>query len=193
MKKITLSLLSIALLSATNVYAADTSESADATKTAEGLSLNKDPEKFDENNHYSFHLVELEKLGDKQADKIAKNYHKSLLKSLKNTDKNINKNIQNISSDIDKNIEQGLAAQEKTQLTYDENCSSPKTEEEHAQCQNLKENIFNIEEQVKGIKNEKENIIGQLEIERKNRHNKSYTQYKNLIGKLKAQVEAQKQ
>ncbi len=190
MKKILLTALTVSSLISVNAFAEDTKTIAEDTKIQEAA--NAEPTVFNEKNVASFLLLEKTETNptDKKADKILSRYHKDFLKMVKSINKNIDSNVDKINSDIDSNIKQGVKVKSKILSDYDANCGNPQTEAEHEECQKLKSNAFDIEEQVRGIENERKNILGEIETERANRLNKVYVQYKNMVGSLLSQVKA---
>lgn len=182
MKHINLSLATVVCLFSSISFAEDLKK----------IEIDKSPTAFDETNIYSYHMIEKEKTGDRSADRILKKYHSSFLKNVKSVNKQIDKNEKEINKDIDSNIKDGLKSKSRTQSIFDKNCQNPKKEEEHKQCQELKESVFNAEQKMLEIEVERTNIINQLENNRTNKLKGYHNQYKNLVGKLKSQVESNK-
>lgn len=189
MKKILLTALTVSSLMSVNVFAEETK--AEGVDKAQEV-VKAEPTVFNEKNVASFLLLEktVTNPTDKKADKILSKYHKDFLKMVKSINKKIDSNIDKINSDIDSNIKQGVKVKSKILSDYDANCGNPQTEAEHEECQKLKSNAFDIEEQIRGIENDRNNILGEVETERANRLNKIYVQYKNMVGSLLSQVKA---
>lgn len=129
---------------------------------------------------------------DPAANKISKKYFSFYSKYVKQ----INKEMDKYKTEILNNIQDEKKDGEKIKLEqnelYEKNCKDVKEEKDFNQCQAIKENIFNINEKIKELEVEIKNQKGQLETDRLNRLKKTYIDYKNRIGKLKAQVEANK-
>lgn len=180
MKKIIITTL-VATLFSSNIFAA-----------TNDLGVKVEPTFFDEANIESYKLVKATVSGDPKADRIFKKYHSDFLMRLKKINSEMNKYLSDVSRSIDQEIKTGTAYAKQDQKKYDENCTDVKTEEQHNSCQDFKEQILNITEQVKGLKIQKSNLIGEINVDRKNRIKKNYIDYKNMVGTLKAQVESQK-
>lgn len=173
MKKIITPMV-IAILFSANTYA----EKAPTTEVIE----------FNEADVSTYSFVKQFFTGDKKADRILKKYHSDFLGHVTKINKEMDKYTESASKSLDKEIEKGNKFIAKDQAIYDENCESVTSEEQHQSCQDFKEQIFNLTQQVEGIKIQKQNAFGEIENDRTNRLKKTYINYKNMVGELNAQV-----
>lgn len=182
-------LLTIAIMSIMSTSAfAET-----AKETVEKVELDREPSVFDENNHYSYELLEKESVGNRSMDKILSNYHKEFKKRVKTINKEMDSYMSDVFRDIDGNIKDGKKNIAATEKLIEKNCSGEITEESvHTQCQALKARVFEDGEKVKSMELEKVNFTGQIETDRKNSLKSLYVNYKNLVGKSKADYESKK-
>jgi hypothetical protein len=85
--------------------------------------------------------------------------------------------ISEITGQINSSIEDGKETIAEQKNTFDENCQDIANEKEHEQCSAIEENIFNTEEQVKGMEVELKNRVGDIQV-----------QLNNQLGKLKTNI-----
>lgn len=184
MKKLLIPAL-VAGLFSFNAFAAEEEKVAEAKPA---IDLTVEPTVFNEDDIRSYGLVEKTVSGDRNADRIFKKYHSNFLKQVKNINREMDRYSGDIAKQIDKEIMTGEKYITADQAKYDENCKEVKTEEQHKSCEDFKEQIFNLTEQVKGLKVQKKNLVEEIEVDRSNRLKKTYIGYKNSVGKLMAEV-----
>lgn len=148
---------------------------------------------FNEDDISTYHLLEKESVGNKSMDNILSTYHKEFQKRLKSINKEMDAYQASVEKDVYINIKEGEENIVSTEKLYLKNCSGEiKEEEVFNQCQQLKESIFNDQEKIKSLEIEKKNFQNKIATDRKNRLKGLYVNYKNLVGKSKAEYEAKK-
>lgn len=145
---------------------------------------------FNEEDISTYSQLKVTSVGHEQLDGIFKDYHKDFLKQVKTINKEMDNYEKDIMKQISRNVKDADKAIKDNQKTYDKNCKDVKSEEEHKQCETIKESIFNTEQKKKGIEVEKENFKNKIATDRKNRLRTLYVNYKNLVGKQKAEYES---
>lgn len=169
--------LSSVLLSV-NLYAKEDAKTEDL-----GVDM-KDP--------LSFSKVEMYVSEDKQANKIFSKYHKEYLKYTQDTNKDMDRHVLNIKKQITKEIEKTQKFIDEDQKLFDENCKKELKQAEIKQCEEIDKSLYQMKEGVQKMNFDIKNEVAEIENARLNILSKTYINYKNLVGKLKVDVENNK-
>lgn len=134
-----------------------------------------------------YNSLKVEKVKDKEANKILKNYFSEYKKNIKLIDKEMEAYKKDILKQIGQERKEGLKESKFQNSNIDKNCTEEAVKDEAVfnECQKLKENLFEITEGLKELDVKEKNEINRIDTDKLNRMSSLYVQYINNVNSLK--------